>query len=499
MAGDEVQVTALVMACVLPSLNVPVAAHPRVDAGARTALGGVTEMETNAAELTASCADAVIPSNIALMLATPGDTDVTKLTDPIVATAGLSDVHVTSRVMVCVLASLNVPVAPKESVVAGAMVRPTGVTEIDVRVALVTESVDDAADEPSVAVIVAEPGVRPRASPLELPTFAMPVSDEVHVDCAVRSWVLPSLNVPIAESCWLVVAAIVVSPGRIASEARLAALTVAMALPLTELEAAVIVEVPRLRAVASPLTVMEAMLVFEELQVAVPVMSCVEPSENVPVAVNCCNVPSGIDGVAGATAMEVTLAPVTMRLAVEKTLPELAMIVALPAAIPTASPGAPFTLMLATAGFPEVHCTEPLMFCVLPSVNVPAAVNCALVLWAIEIVKGVIAIDTTAALVAVRLALEEMLPEAAVIVDNPRPTASASPNVELALIATADGLPDVHCTDAVISLRPPSVNAPVAVSWTVVPKGSDEVDGETRIEASTAALTVSVVLPLLPE
>src|SRR5208282_2456849 len=99
-----------------------------------------------------------------------------------------------------------------------------------------------------------------------------------------------------------------------------------------EPEAAVIVTVPRFPAVARPLTVIDAMLFFDELQVTVPVMFCVVPSENVPVAVNCCNVPRGMDAFAGVTAIET----------------KVALIMEVPAALPIARPGTPFTLMLAT-------------------------------------------------------------------------------------------------------------------------------------------------------
>ncbi len=261
--------------------------RPRVEAGARAALVGVTEMEKRVAELTVKSADPVTPLSVALMLAVPGATPVTWLTEPTVATAGLSEDQVASRVMFCVVESLNVPVAAKDTFVPGAMVRPTGVTEMDTRVAFDTVSVTEALADPSVAVIVEVPGARPFARPLVAPTFATPMLDEVQVDCVVRSCVLPSVKVPIAENCWLVVAAMVVLPGWIASEARSAALTVAVAVPLTEPEAAVMVVVPKLRAVARPLTVIVATLVFEELQVAVPVMSWTVPSEKVPVAVNC--------------------------------------------------------------------------------------------------------------------------------------------------------------------------------------------------------------------
>lgn len=135
----------------------------------------------------------------------------------------------------------------------------------------------------------------------------------------------------------------------------------------------------------------------------------------------------------------------------------------------------------------------------LPSLKVPIAVNCVVVPCAIDVVKGVIAIDCTVALVAVTTALEEMLPEAAVIVEEPSAMAIANPKVEFALIVTAEGLADVHCTDPVIFFVLPSVNVPVAASCTVAPSGNDALCGETMSAASAAAVTVRVVLPLALE
>jgi hypothetical protein len=311
--------------------------------------------------------------------------------------------------------------------------------------------------------------------------------------------VLPSLNVPMAENCWLVVAAIVASPGMMASEARLAALTVTADVPLTEPEAAVIVVVPRFRAVASPLAVIDATPVFEELHVAVPVMSCVDPSEKVPIAVNCCKVPREIERFAGVTAIEVTVAPVTVSVALEEMPTDVAVMAELPAAIAMARPGTPLALMLAAAEFPDVHCAELVMFCVLPSENVPVAMNCVVVPGAIDAVNGEIEIARNAALVTVTVALEEMPPEVAVTVAEPTPVAIASPKVPFALIATSDELPDVHCTDAVRFCVLPSVKVPVAASCTLVPSASAALAGDTASEASAAALTVKVELPLMLE
>jgi hypothetical protein len=83
--------------------------------------------------------------------------------------------------MICVLESLNDPVAVKDKFVPGAIVLPVGVTEIDTRVALVTVRVTEALIVPTAAVMVVIPGLRPFASPQALPTVATSVLDEVHV------------------------------------------------------------------------------------------------------------------------------------------------------------------------------------------------------------------------------------------------------------------------------------------------------------------------------
>lgn len=73
-------------------------------------------------------------------------------------------------------------------------------------------------------------------------------------------------------------------------------------------EEAVIVDIPVAMLLASPfvsgplLTV--ATVAFEELQCTVVVTLCVLPSVKVPVAVNCCVVPRGIEGIAGVIAMD---------------------------------------------------------------------------------------------------------------------------------------------------------------------------------------------------
>jgi hypothetical protein len=139
------------------------------------------------------------------------------------------------------------------------------------------------------------------------------------------------------------------------------------------------------------------------------------------------------------------------------------------------------------------------IFCVLPSENVPVATNCIVVPGAIDAVNGEIEIARSAALVTATVALEEMLAEVAVTVAEPIPVAIASPNVPFALIATSDGLPDVHCTDAVRFCVLPSVKVPVTASCTLVPSANDALAGDTASDASAAELTVKVALPLMLE
>lgn len=120
-----------------------------------------------------------------------------------------------------------------------------------------------------------------------------------------------------------------------------------------------IVTEPRARAVATPPMAMDTTLSLDEAQVTEAVMSCALPSENVPVAVNCCCVPRDKTASPGAITIETTvsLLSVTLRVAVDEILPELAEIVEIPAESPLARPVMPPALTLATAAVPEAQLT----------------------------------------------------------------------------------------------------------------------------------------------
>jgi hypothetical protein len=234
----------------------------------------VTAIVLSVAPLTVSGALPVTLPRVARMFAVPAETAVA-LPPPgvIVATEVLSEAHTTSDVIICVLESLKAPVALNGCFVPGAIVLLEGVTVIETTVALVTVRVVFVVVAPSVAVIIVVPAAMPFATPFPKPMVAMEGADEVQVTKLVRLRVPPSLNVPVAVNLRLVFRAIEGLAGVIASEDRLAEFTVSEVLPLMDPDVALIVTVPRFTPVARPLTVIEAMLLPDEAQVTVLVMS----------------------------------------------------------------------------------------------------------------------------------------------------------------------------------------------------------------------------------
>lgn len=113
-------------------------------------------------------------------------------------------------------------------------------------------------------------------------------------------------------------------------------------------------------------------------------------SLKVPVAVNCFVVPMAMLGLAGVTAIETRLAPVTVSEVVPLTEPEAAVIVAVPGPVLVARPAA---LIDATLTSDEDQTTEG-SCCVLPSSKSPVAVNCCVVPSAMEEFAGVTEIES---------------------------------------------------------------------------------------------------------
>ena len=155
-------------------------------------------MDTRVAAVTVSVVLPEINPDVAVIVVTPTNSDVTNPLKPtallMVATVGAEEVQVTDDVRFCVVASVNIPVAINCCVVPRAILGLTGVTPMDTRVAAVTVSVAVPAFPVagSVAVIVMGPpmanAVASPFKPAALLMVATAVFAEVHVTDAVRSF-----------------------------------------------------------------------------------------------------------------------------------------------------------------------------------------------------------------------------------------------------------------------------------------------------------------------
>jgi len=242
-----------------------------------------------------------------------------------------------------------------------------GVTPIPVKIAFVTDTLALEEIFPDAAETVADPTPTPRARPAF--PFALIATSaellELHCTDAVKSCCDPSVNVPVAASCAVKPTGMEAVAGDTASDTSAAAVTVRLALPLTPESVAVIVADPAALVVAIPDADIVAAAVFDELQLAAPVRSFVEPSLYCPVAVNCCVSPLAMEGAAGVTAIDTNDAVVTVKVAVPTSDPEVAVMLLVPCATAVATP---VCRMVACAGVPDAQVTDEVRSWVLLSV-----------------------------------------------------------------------------------------------------------------------------------
>ena len=125
---------------------------------------------------------------------------------------------------------------------------------------------------------------------------------------------------------------------------------------------------------------------------------------------NCSEVPFAIERLGAVTAIDTNVAGVTIRFVDPLIAPETALILLVPVPAAVTKPPA---VIVATEVVCEAHVTELVRFCVELSENVPVAVNCSEVPFAIERFAAVTAIDTNVADVTVKFAEPLIVPEAA--------------------------------------------------------------------------------------
>jgi hypothetical protein len=427
----ELHVTVLVKFCVVPSLNVPVAVNCCVAPLVIDGFAGVTAMDCNVAAVTVSKVEPLMDDDVAVMVEVPTPAPLASPDALIVAVVVVPDDQVTVEVRFCVEPSLNVPVAVNCCVAPLVIDGFTGVTAIDCNVAAVTERTVEPLIAPDVALIVDVPTPAPVARPAVVIVAVVVVPDD-HVTLDVRFCVLPSLNVPVAVNCCVAPLVIEGFAGVTAIDCNVAAVTVSRVEPLMDDDVAVMVEVPTPAPLARPAVLIVAIAVVPELHVTVPVRFCVVPSLNVPVAVNCCVAPLVIDGFAGVTAIDCSVAAVTVSTVEPLIAPDVALIVEVPTPAPVARPA---VVIVAVEVVPELHVTVLVKFCVLPSLNVPVAVNCWVAPLVIEGFAGVTAIDCSVAAVTVSNVDPAIDDDVAVMVEVPTPAPVASPDALIVAVA----------------------------------------------------------------
>ena len=212
----------------------------------------------------------VTDPSCAVMSAVPPTCAVTLPSPPTLAIPAEDEVQVTLFVIARMLPSLNVPVATQLTPVVGARTALAGVTEMEERVAELTFSGAEPEIPFKVAEILAVPG--PTAIAVLPPVIVATARlSEDQVDSVVMTWVLLSLNLPIAVKVNLVPGGMVCPDGRTEMDTSVAFETSSVAVALTEPSAAVMVVVPGARALARPVRAIPATLVLEELQETFPV------------------------------------------------------------------------------------------------------------------------------------------------------------------------------------------------------------------------------------
>ena len=201
-----------------------------------------------------------------------------------------------------------------------------------------------------------------------------------------------------------------------------------------------------------------------------------------------CVVPSAIDGFVGVTAIDTSAALVTVRFVLPLIAESVAVTVAPPIPVLVARPWLPAAFeTVAIRSSEEAHVTCVVRSCVEASVNVPVATNGFVVPRAIEGFVGVTAIETSAALVTVRVVLPLIPETVAETFEVPIPAPVARPfwPATFDTVATSVSV-EAQVAWVVRSFVVWSEYVPVARNGCVVPFAIDGFVGVTAIETSLA-------------
>ena len=183
----------------------------------------------------------------------------------------------------------------------------------------------------------------------------------------------------------------------------------------------------------------------------------------------------------------------------ETTVPfcvNVAVMVVVPTLIALATPS---VLMVAMVGVDDDHVTWPERFMVLPSLNVPIAVNAWVPPCVTVGLGGVTAIDVRVRVFTVKVALPVCPANTAVMLVVPGATPIAIPPFPKALlIVPIPGTDEAHVTLFVTFCVLRSANVPMAVNCVETASGTEADGGVIAIDVKGDGVTSTLVLPLFP-
>jgi hypothetical protein len=202
----------------------------------------------------------------------------------------------------------------------------------------------------------------------------------------------------------------------------------------------------------------------------------------------------------GFSAIETSVAELTVNVAEPVTFPNVALMVAVPAATPVAViTDRPLLLMVATDVLLEVHWQFAVMSWFVESLNTPVAWKVAWAPIGIVLPEAASEIDEIVAFVTVKFTDALTVPRAAVITVVPVPKLLRGCPVAIPLLVpiVATVVSDEDQLTWCVRLRvPPSLKVPIAVNDAVVPWAILAFTGVIDIEERFVAFTVNGALPV---
>src|SRR6266581_3152028 len=436
--------------------------------------------------VTVTAAVPLFPSLVAVIVAAPLATPVTRPPVDTAATAGALDAQVISR------PDSGIPFA-SSSVAVSCAVCPSGIpaeaglTLTDATGTRFTVTAALPVFPSLVAVIVTAPAPAPVTSPVAVTVATAGVLDAQVTDRPDST--LPAASFSVVVSCRVAPTSTTAVTGLITTDATGTFATLIVADALCPSLVAVIVAAPAATPVASPVVETMAIPGFEFVQVTAR-PARMFPAASLGVALSWGVPPTNTVAAAGLTTTEATGTVDTVTLAVPLFPSLVAVIVAAPAATPVTSPVAD---TVAIAGFALAQLiTRPVS--TFPAASLVTALSCVVPPTKTLAVAGLTTTEATGTLDTVTTAVPLCPSLVALIVAAPTATPITSPLADTVAAAVFEL---AHATTRPASTFP-AASLVIALSCVVPPTKTFAAAGLTTTEATGTLDTVTAAVPLCP-